>query len=1506
MSSASELKRCPKCGVPIPAEAPQGLCPQCLLLQASLPTEAGAGPAPKSPPPTLEELAVAFPQLEILGLIGQGGMGFVFKTRQPKLERFVALKILPQSLAADPAFAERFTREGRALARLNHPNIVTIHDFGEANGFFYLLMEYVDGVNLRQAMKVGKFTPDQALAIVPKICDALQFAHNEGILHRDIKPENILLDARGRVKIADFGIAKITGAESGRLYDGSQQSSDIPNATGIIGTPQYMAPEQIEHPKQADQRADVYSLGVVFYEMLTGELPLGRFAPPSEKSTADPRLDEVVMRALEKEPERRTQSAGEMKTQVETFSGSTSVPPDLIENKPIAERSKRFSLREFAPHLRSGALVGCLVFLLVASYGIVTVLQTKKEYLAAARVEVYAVQARNYDPYRIETEKSAILSQETLIPVMRSLSLSSRWANRFQISDLKEAECWEILKRGLQIRGSQTTGLLEIGCFAESPEEAAEIANKVADIYCALPPGKRGRIIDRAVPPAKASRPNVPLNFGVSILVGLAAGTIAGIVFSLISFRRRSKKLGDVSVNPQIPADHCDGSPSPSLITVGALFILYGVVAIGDMARKLGPLFHGFNFGVLAFPIGIGLFRRRPWWRITAIAYLWANAVFVMLISILVVTGGIASKGSSEFPWFSLIDVAPGRLPSPRATILVLAALFILVFVAISLILLRTKLKTQFQRAGFVRPWIEWATLGIVLVFLLGVSRSREPKLVRATTELPDVKPTPGTKQLNAPVSSFVAHVGQGTIELVAIGTGDSHYPSTNSFDWWKPDGTRMERLRYEYPTSSGFYAAGAGDSVHRQLILKTLGLPPGSAFNIAEIEPAESFGLMGIAYLDGKPQAEISVGDLELVPGSRMAHIKIAVATDPWTNSPPITGAFRPGGSAGTAFSHREIRWRLQILDVQEINGTIKIIGFHTDRKDWQSELVLLDVDNKEWIPYGRSEGSEGLIHLSATCNLPLARIKEAHLRIRPYRFVEFRDVSLIPDQHTEVEIIEAPLATSSAAPFETPGEIAKLPGKRIAITKITEDKHRILAWTDSSFQPGEAVAAVTRLPDESLEDAMTQIMTIRGNSGRRISTAFSWQLSEASNLETRNATRLQAQKNSALGGPIDLSAGNPFFLFAETNSASGRTEAFLEFRPLGPTAAQEAPPQASVHFGMVTNLNQMVLGYFDPVVPAGNFLEAVAIISGRAEAEAHTSIAHSARYNAGDCRFDFPPEFTAKEMEFAVGQIEELKKKGLILIPSNKRFSLFSVTNNVGATYEGFFELRAPHFNSGSDSASPRLVNHASNMTATDDTAPATEITAGVEGKLTPETMLEVARNPVVQRLKQEIAIQDANLEALLQRYRQKHPAVIQATARLARLRENLDDEIRDLTAISLRKLKNVSSNSDGIDEAAQVKLTFAERKVKEAEARLAAGTIARLDYEKDVAARDILLAEIKGDAVEVARIKLRIAESEFAAAEQRHSNGVASSEEYEEAKLTRDLALISLRKLQKVKGP
>ena len=323
---AVQARRCPECATPLPPDAPLGLCPKCVLkvgvdtqrpTQTSPSAPAGGSAAPFTPP-TAAELAARFPQLEILELLGQGGMGAVYKARQPGLDRTVALKILPPGLGADPTFAERFTREARSLARLSHPNIVGVHDFGQAGDLYYFIMEYVDGVSLRQLEHSQRLEPAQALAIVPQVCEALQFAHDEGIVHRDIKPENILLDKKGRVKIADFGLAKLLGR--------TPADFTLTQPQHVLGTPHYMAPEQLEKPTTVDQRADIYSLGVVFYEMLTGELPLGRFQPPSQRVQVDVRLDEVVLKALEKEPERRYQQAIQVKTDVEQISGTPQAP----------------------------------------------------------------------------------------------------------------------------------------------------------------------------------------------------------------------------------------------------------------------------------------------------------------------------------------------------------------------------------------------------------------------------------------------------------------------------------------------------------------------------------------------------------------------------------------------------------------------------------------------------------------------------------------------------------------------------------------------------------------------------------------------------------------------------------------------------------------------------------------------------------------------------------------------------------------------------------------------------------------------------------------------------------------------------------------------------------------------------------------------------------------------------------------------------------------------------
>jgi len=287
---------CPSCRRPLPANSPQGLCPICALegaKEASL--VAGT--------PRIEDIQPSFPDFEIKECIGRGGMGIVYRACQPAENREVALKILDPALSKQADFSERFAREARTLEQLDHPNIVAIYEFGQNDDFYWLTMELVDGVNLRQAMQTAQFTPQQALDIIPGLCAALQYAHENGVFHRDIKPENILLDTEGNVKIADFGIARLIGDKA---------EFTLTRTGSTLGSTTYMAPEQIETPQDVDHRADIYSLGVVFYEMLTGSLPLGRLPAPSEKTGSHPGLDEVVFRALEKEREKRFQNASEM------------------------------------------------------------------------------------------------------------------------------------------------------------------------------------------------------------------------------------------------------------------------------------------------------------------------------------------------------------------------------------------------------------------------------------------------------------------------------------------------------------------------------------------------------------------------------------------------------------------------------------------------------------------------------------------------------------------------------------------------------------------------------------------------------------------------------------------------------------------------------------------------------------------------------------------------------------------------------------------------------------------------------------------------------------------------------------------------------------------------------------------------------------------------------------------------------------------------------------------
>jgi eukaryotic-like serine/threonine-protein kinase len=272
VSTLVERTSCPRCGLSVPGHA-LSACPRCLLAGLDEPE-----PLPENPQ-----------GLELLEQIGRGGMGRVFRARHARLERDVAVKLLPAELAVNPAFQARFEREARVLARLSHPHVVTVYDFGAlSDGSGYLVMEYVTGGTLRARLPLPL---EEAERVAGQLCSALAYAHTRSVVHRDIKPENVLFDAEGRARLADFGIARL-------LID---EHTALTAPLAVLGTPRYMAPEA-RAGAPADPRSDVFAVGVLLQEML------GTGAPSATRS----KLETIARRASAAEPGERYASAVEL------------------------------------------------------------------------------------------------------------------------------------------------------------------------------------------------------------------------------------------------------------------------------------------------------------------------------------------------------------------------------------------------------------------------------------------------------------------------------------------------------------------------------------------------------------------------------------------------------------------------------------------------------------------------------------------------------------------------------------------------------------------------------------------------------------------------------------------------------------------------------------------------------------------------------------------------------------------------------------------------------------------------------------------------------------------------------------------------------------------------------------------------------------------------------------------------------------------------------------------
>ncbi len=272
----------------------------------------------------------------IVEQIGAGGMGVVYRAHDERLDRDVAIKVLPESVAQDPDRTGRFEREARAVAKLDHPNILAIHDFGIERGVTYAVMELLEGESLRELISDGGLTTKRAVEYAGSIAEGLAAAHEKGIVHRDLKPENVHLTADGRVKILDFGLAKLAERDQqpGAGSDSATQLLLTEPGT-VMGTIGYMAPEQLRG-KPADGRSDIFAFGCMLYEMLSGNRAfagdtsheigaaiLQQDPPPLSETGTD--LERVVRRCLEKRPEDRFQSARDLAFALEASAGSA--PP---------------------------------------------------------------------------------------------------------------------------------------------------------------------------------------------------------------------------------------------------------------------------------------------------------------------------------------------------------------------------------------------------------------------------------------------------------------------------------------------------------------------------------------------------------------------------------------------------------------------------------------------------------------------------------------------------------------------------------------------------------------------------------------------------------------------------------------------------------------------------------------------------------------------------------------------------------------------------------------------------------------------------------------------------------------------------------------------------------------------------------------------------------------------------------------------------------------------------
>ena len=362
-------------------------------------------------PPEIEEISALLPTYEILSFIAQGGMGAVYKARQKSLDRDVAIKVLPRHFGEDTEFRESFEAEAKSMAKFNHPNLIGIYDFGQVDGLLYIIMELVEGESLYHYSYGKTLDPAESTRIISDICMGLASAHNHGILHRDVKPANILLDSNGVPKIGDFGLARPVGEHED---------------TTIYGTPGYTAPEVVHQPTAVDQSTDLFSVGVMLYELLTTKLPESIYTKASDLVGCDPAYDKIIQRAVHPTPAMRFRSAEDFAKALNAI-GTTSQPAAsnlVTPSTPAAGATPRNISRRPSKPVKTGSNKPFVrnIFIII---GLLAAIYFAWDYLEKQKTERIAEQ-KKIDAEKEETARLNEKAREEAIEATNKKRIEAR------------------------------------------------------------------------------------------------------------------------------------------------------------------------------------------------------------------------------------------------------------------------------------------------------------------------------------------------------------------------------------------------------------------------------------------------------------------------------------------------------------------------------------------------------------------------------------------------------------------------------------------------------------------------------------------------------------------------------------------------------------------------------------------------------------------------------------------------------------------------------------------------------------------------------------------------------------------------------------------------------------------------------------------------------------------------------------------------------------------------